>query len=956
MSTSNPEYWRRKLSAYLHDPPEKALDLAWHKDRAEAHQSGHGLEDAEFVHSADHTAAAADRLPWPTYRHLECRFDGHENYFRHPLGQASLKIKPFGTADLATDKAWRSRPLLAGSAGDPGFDHRAQFLVYWRLWRWWASDQRHPHDPRLAFLPADTRVPDHTIWAHNSLVSALQGCVEDGQCRPAFLLFQLGPVQEYIAQARRTLDLWSGSYLLSYLIGCGLRHLALKLGPDHVIFPNLCGQPIFDLLLKKEVWAEASVQEENTDAKKSTLWDSLGYGGEYARLRLLTPSLPNRFLAIVPAGHAADIAKEIQTVIRQAHEDIAKAVWKLTSEKLADRVAPYETRFFAQTKRFLDLSWQTLPWPPLPAAALALTAHLPEPKDADCQAGLQSILHLASKTPREHRDVRNFTCEKFPEGTRSTSGRDLGGWKDKSKLKDDAALDNPGAAWSALYALLNWQLDAVRQTRAWKAWNVGGWSVGLEHNKDSLNGREEALLNLATGEVSDSDIELLNKAFGVNHLFKKGEILGASTLIKRLWPTAWLQPFHGFPRGDFSMPDTRDIARGKPFAMSGDDDTPGDDERQSYFAVLAFDGDEMGKWVSGTHPNMPKLREQLAHYMEGGRPKGARVYFEENAALKPLLDQPRPLTPSFHLQLSEMLGNFSNVCARRIVEAFNGRLIYSGGDDVLALAPADRALACAQALRAAFRGNPVVLKTLVGAWKAGNRVESKLFADEQPGFIRLHPEALSIEGEPKGFPAIVPGPAADASVGITIAHFKSPLQDVVRAAQAAEKRAKKQLGRSAVAVTLFKRSGETIEWGCKWDGGGLELYRVIAEALDAGKLSGKFPYRFAELLSPYLTESTPLLTAAGTVQPVTAFRADEVIQQEFKHTLDRQRGPAFPSDMEARERLLASLTTALASYLDNLASNSTEEQLRAIIGLCQTVAFAHRTRSETESCAERQTA
>ena len=203
MSTSNPEYWRRKLSAYLHDPPEKALDLAWHKDRAEAHQSGHGLEGVEFVHHADHTAAAADRLPWPTYRHLECRFDGHENYFRHPLGNASFKIKPFG-ADLATDKAWRSRPVLTGATSDSEFDHRAQFLAYWRLWRWWASDQRAPRDHRLAFLPADTRLPDHTIWSHNSLISALQGCVEDGQCRPAFLLFQLGPVQDYIAQARRT--------------------------------------------------------------------------------------------------------------------------------------------------------------------------------------------------------------------------------------------------------------------------------------------------------------------------------------------------------------------------------------------------------------------------------------------------------------------------------------------------------------------------------------------------------------------------------------------------------------------------------------------------------------------------------------------------------------------------------------------------------------------------------
>ncbi len=31
-------------------------------------------------------------------------------------------------------------------------------------------------------------------------------------------------------------------------IGC-LRRIALDFGPDHVIFPNLCDQPIMDLLL-----------------------------------------------------------------------------------------------------------------------------------------------------------------------------------------------------------------------------------------------------------------------------------------------------------------------------------------------------------------------------------------------------------------------------------------------------------------------------------------------------------------------------------------------------------------------------------------------------------------------------------------------------------------------------------------------------------------------------------
>ncbi len=253
------------------------------------------------------------------------------------------------------------------------------------------------------------------------------------------------------------------------------------------------------------------------------------------------------------------------------------------------------------------------------------------------------------------------------------------------------------------------------------------------------------------------------------------------------------------------------------------------------------------------------------------------------------------------------------------------------------------------------------MNNLRGAWRFRNgewvRENVPLFACDQPGFIRLAPEAPKLEGEPAKFHAMVPGPAADCSVGIAIAHFKAPLQDVVRAAQAAEKRAKKQLGRSAVAVTLYKRSGETIEWGAKWEGGGLELYRAIADALEAGQLSAKFPHRFTELLEAYVTDSTPLVADTRTVQTVADFPVDDIIRREFQHCLERQRGTKFPREKAAADELLAKLRSALDSYLASLAAedpshqsdqaDATERTLRSLIGLCQTVAFAHRTTAET---------
>src|SRR5579875_4013559 len=47
------------------------------------------------------------------------------------------------------------------------------------------------------------------------------------------LLFSLGPVQSFIAQARKTRDLWLGSYLLSLLMEAGMKGIA----KESFIFP-----------------------------------------------------------------------------------------------------------------------------------------------------------------------------------------------------------------------------------------------------------------------------------------------------------------------------------------------------------------------------------------------------------------------------------------------------------------------------------------------------------------------------------------------------------------------------------------------------------------------------------------------------------------------------------------------------------------------------------------------
>ena len=942
--------WKRKLAAYLHDPPSKCVDIASHEDHAKIlfRQAGFSDEEAQnyakhFAQPSDWVAAAADRLPFPQGRvaGVTCKFDGVRNQFHHPLGSAEgAALFPFhaafSTAEVARETDQGVQPVLTDESlktmSEPDA-WRARFFAHWRLWA------RHStaRDYRFAFLPADTRIPDHTVWTHMQVVSALDACADkpgrEAVLRPAFLKFQLGPVQDFIAAARSIRDLWSSSYLLSWLMAAGLKALSARIGPDAVIFPNLREQPLFDLHWRDELWSKVNIGSK-------TVWESLDWSTDRELLTLLTPNLPNVFLAVVPAHRANEMADAVKAAIESEWHKIADAVWNyceevgLTADEGEFTATQRKQRFESQVKRFLSLSWQVTPWPDSLQAALNLATGFDEGAPvSEAKKRVEAVVEMAQQQmPFDHRDSRFYT--------------------DASKT----TLNNLGLGWSVMLALNGWQLDAVRQTRSFEAVNVGGWAVGTFSNKDSMSGREEAV---AGGETWGGKARALDRGPWAS-LFKHDDWLSAPTLIKRVWHLAYLS---GEPwklktsSQDFPMPDTRSIARHIPFGRDDDKQSEEDfqkDSSEKYFAVLALDGDEIGKWISGV--KTPPFKSQLADYPgNGGQARqGSQEYFERDgdpdgkgvlrSRFAEFLKAQRPLSPSYHLQFSEALGNFALHCARTIVEAFDGRLIYAGGDDVLALLPADTALECARSLRNAFQGRTAI-----------HRTKGELFSSTAPGFL----SSSFKDDQGRSIAFLVPGPAADCSVGIAIAHFKSPLQDAVRAAQAAEKRAKRPphqggLGRSAVAVTLMKRSGEIIEWGAKWEQG-LELYQQLAMCLEMDWLSSKFPHRFAELIEVYVTDTTPLSRANQSLSPVGEFPADDIIRREFEHCLSRQRGAEFPRNTEEADELRSKLRSALDAYLGSLRDKCTnnpsdtppsERVLRSVVGLCQTVAFAHRTAND----------
>jgi CRISPR-associated protein Cmr2 len=211
---------------------------------------------------------------------------------------------------------------------------------------------------------------------------------------------------------------------------------------------------------------------------------------------------------------------------------------------------------------------------------------------------------------------------------------------------------------------------------------------------------------------------------------------------------------------------------------------------ETYYALLLMDGDRMGAWLSG---------EQAAiSYRESFHPQ-VRKGFDERAQAEPLLvryaDQPRALSPNRHLAISGALNDFALSVVRHVIEReYLGRVIYAGGDDVLAMLPVSDLLPAMQRLRDAYSGC---------ASDTGDEAHGDLRLSN--GFAWLNGRLLRMMGE-----------RATASCGAVIAHHQAPLGAVLRALRDAEASAKTAGGRDALSLTLIKRSGGIRRFAAKW--------------------------------------------------------------------------------------------------------------------------------------------
>jgi CRISPR-associated protein Cmr2 len=243
---------------------------------------------------------------------------------------------------------------------------------------------------------------------------------------------------------------------------------------------------------------------------------------------------------------------------------------------------------------------------------------------------------------------------------------------------------------------------------------------------------------------------------------------------------------------------------------------------ETYYGLLLMDGDRMGAWLAGGD-------EYAITYAQSFHPQ-VREGFERQARREPALQryasQKRAVSPNRHLSISAALNDFSLVVVPHVVEQEHlGRVIYAGGDDVMAMLPVADLLPALQRLRVAY---------------AGHDPAHTLGDFNRPGLALQQGFALLNQGGRRRLMRMM-GSHATASAGAVVAHHQAPLGAVLRELRAAEQRAKGAGGRDAFSLTVVKRSGGALTVTAKW-GEPVELLDALRRFLASAGVSRRAVY------------------------------------------------------------------------------------------------------------------
>ncbi|MBD2667226.1 CRISPR-associated protein, Crm2 family [Richelia sinica FACHB-800] len=794
------EYWRAKIWGLLHDPVLKALHnnsgrggksffeqlkvmQPWvETKKIPGTSDGKALENillADYIASASDRSAIGSVTASINYAPRKNRDKGLE--IIHLLSGARQELKINSHDELIKSKRKdylvqkEQKELLAKipeELQDPSIkdDIKKIKQLYWWLWRCLpqATCQLF-NDSSLMLMPAETRIPDASIWSHASMTSALAGSLAgydltaeqvqrwtgEELSHPYLAVFSFTPVQELIKSSRKMRDFWAGSWLLHYLSARVCWVLAKQYGPDTLLYPSLYQQPLIDHWLLQEIEKLQKAQKIKFDFSQWVKQPSID--------SLLTAGFPNVLVLVLPKDK---VQSAMQTAQQTLLEEWLK-IGRLVFEELHDK------RHWMPELQYNDTTWQgwlksqwQFYWTAVPIGKLGIglkSSAIDEQKDAEFQDWLDIQNGTYNLRTKENQLFKDKELDLLREAHKRR-------WKKYQR----GFSANIGSWWGYIFDATRASLASVKNARNWelptafgprstisgigpvvnpgnkdkdkKDWITEGetqnyWKqqAGLFDGTEQLNATEVLkrglhkvlphLLEIPEKDIAASYPDLTSGVAGYlkfnaeNHKHQENfdnvcqEILAtfpsAKTIIDEMsekWGIPWidnpninhhLQEYHcrllnaGWLVEDLQTPElnilqvqldkaneeNKEVIRKEIIAKKRDyreeiqkiltkhypSNNPSD-----WYVLAAGDGDSMSEWLKGT-----KLKT-YGDYI----PSTLSVKLEN---FPDFLAIQKRMGPSTHSALSRALLDFSNQLVPYITQTrYAGRLIYGGGDDVLA--------------------------------------------------------------------------------------------------------------------------------------------------------------------------------------------------------------------------------------------------------------------------------
>ena len=890
-------FWQAKIWGLLHDPALKALhttgrggnglwrDLAVMQDWVDQGWDPEGKSGKgwQHIHLADYIASASDRGAVGSLS-VAVNYEDSGLELRHLLSGEIRRFKLkddhhqdlMGTSNRKDFLLGKEQALLPPEIQQET-DARK---VFWWLWRCLpiATCKAFDHDQSLLLMPAETRLPDSSIWDHASITAALAGALtgpnltskdlerwnQDSQKElPHLVSFTFTPIQELIKASRKMRDFWAGSWILHYLSARVCWALAWKYGPDSVLYPSLFQQPLIDHWLLNGL--PTNNQAPNHQAPNSMFsgWkaDFEPWVNSPENPELLTAGFPNVIVLLLPESKVQAAMQQAKAVLKEEWLRLGSLVFKnLHTDR---HWMPGLTEDHKTWSGWLDSQWQTY-WSAVPIGHDVedlKTSALEEERHGEL-AAWQAELNQLYRVTQD--DLKPFKPEELNflrqacKHRQDTQGRkfsvNVGSWWPYTFSSTRTAL-------AGVKNARNWTLPTAFGTRStisgigpvvhphadhspeqtikqlWQrragvfdgSEQLNATEVlkrGLHHVLEELFGLDEEKMTAFYPDLTAGVAGYLRQHQGDEaHLqqFRKTgrdverairELGGRLRNPCQSWGIPWidaepqtdLRPHHArllnagwlleeiesdeieqLEQQDDSQTQLSEIRLKFRQAIQQviDRNYPGNSPAD-WYVLAAGDGDDMNGWLKGKH------MKSYGDYMPAGLadkvdqsslPKELKTAFTEFST-----KVQKRMGPATYNALSRALLDFSNQLVPYLTEQrYAGRLIYGGGDDVLAYTNLWEWDTWLWDIRQCFRG---------AKDPEENRLAAKngLRALNEPYFKRVGDywewqgttETVTLPQRP----LFTLGQDATISFGIVIAHNSVPLAIALEALRKAEEGAK----------------------------------------------------------------------------------------------------------------------------------------------------------------------